>query len=68
MTCNKKGYDKRDAVTAKNFREKNGTKNLRVYHHEECNQWHLTKTRKWSKEEYLEYKDKTKFYERDQKN
>lgn len=35
-------YDKKSAVSAKNKRFKTNHTELRVYHCDECNHWHLT--------------------------
>ena len=42
LCMGKKKYHKKDAITALNYRARDGVKGLRVYHCEFCNFFHLT--------------------------
>lgn len=54
--CTKRRYDKKGALSAANFRKKNGEgrcrrgkqKTLRAYHCDQCQAWHLTHKRKFT--------------------
>ena len=43
MSCGKTTYTKKkDAATARNQRQREGSPRLRMYHCRHCNGWHLT--------------------------